>query len=177
MKNLIVAIAIVFSIGANAQTFEDFKKFQDSINANRKEVTLIQLLDQINQFRDSLGLAQVTMTEGHNEAAQIQADWVSQTGILSHTQTKAAIGQPLLVKPWDRGNWVGVEVDAENILIAYKYDSAEFIIRRWMNSPGHRAILLRKSKTDEHLQIGLAITRDKSDPNKIVVVFVAGDSI
>lgn len=137
----------------------------------------VDILKEINIFRQSQGLTQAILNTGQCKAAQLQAEWIATTGICKHIQTKAANGKPLLSKPWDRGDFVGVTVVAENLFEVPKETTAKQIVAGWIASPGHRANMIYGVPTELECQIGLAVVPLKSNPNFIIVVMVIGDNV
>lgn len=135
------------------------------------------IVKEINLFRKTQGLAPAILVQGQSQAAQLQADWISQTDLSGHIQTRAANGKPLLKAPWDRGNYVGVSVVAENIFTSHITFSAKDIVEGWINSPGHRTNMLYSVPPEIQCQIGVAVVPLKSNPNIIVIVMVIGDNI
>ena len=135
------------------------------------------ILKEINIFRQSQGLTQAILKTGQCKAAQLQAEWIATTGICEHIQTKAANGKPLLSKPWDRGDFVGVTVVAENLFEVPKETTAKQIVAGWIASPGHRANMIYGVPAELECQIGLAVVPLKSNPNFIIVVMVIGDNV
>lgn len=135
------------------------------------------ILKEINTFRQSQGLTQAILKPGQCKAAQLQAEWIASTGIYDHIQTRPANGKPLLKMAWDRGDFVGVTVVAENLFEVPKATSAKQIVDGWIASPGHRANLVYGVPAELECQIGIAIVPIKANPNLIIVVMVIGDNI
>lgn len=143
-------------------------------NAQPKAVDIIK---EINLFRSSQGLGPAIASTNHNKAAQLQAEWIAQTGIYSHLQTKPLPGKPLLKNSWDRGDWVGASVVAENLFLVPISDEAAEIVSGWIASPGHRANMLYEVPAEIDCRIGVAFAVMKSNPNQIIVVMVIGDNV
>jgi uncharacterized protein YkwD len=139
--------------------------------------TADQIAKEINIFRKSQGLTQAVLKPGQCKAAQLQAEWIATTSICEHIQTKAANGKPLLSKPWDRGDFVGVTVVAENIFEVPKETTATQVVAGWIASPGHRANMVYGVPAEIECQLGIAVVHLKSNPNFIIVVMVIGDNV
>jgi uncharacterized protein YkwD len=146
------------------------------ISANAQP-TSADIVKEINRFRASQGLTEVSINPNHNKAAQLQADWIAQTGNYSHVQTRSMPGKPLLKNPWDRGDQVGASVVAENLFLVPISDKAAEIVAGWIDSPGHRANMLYRVPSEIECRIGVAIAVMKSNPNQIIVVMVIGDNV
>ncbi len=136
-----------------------------------------QIVKEINNFRATQGLGPVILKSGQSQAAKLHANWIAQTGIYDHVQTRAIPGQPLLKMSWDRGDYVGVTVVAENLFELPKAATAKQIVDGWINSPGHRANMLYQVPAELECQVGIAISTLKSNPNEIIVVMVIGDNV
>jgi uncharacterized protein YkwD len=159
MKLFSFILAITLGISANAQP------------------TSAEIVKEINRFRASQGLTAAIINPNHNKAAQLQADWIAQTGNYSHVQTRPLPGKPLLKNPWDRGDQVGASVVAENLFLVPISDGAAEIVAGWIASPGHRANLLYRVPAEIECRLGVAIAVMKSNPNQIIVVMVIGDNV
>lgn len=136
------------------------------------------ILNEVNRFRKAQGLAPAKLNAKHNQAAQLQAEWIATTGIFSHKQTISANGLPILTNPWDRGTRVGASVVAENLyqLPAASATSAH-IVSGWIQSPGHRENMLYRVPDEIECRVGIAIVRSKVSPDEIIVVLVIGDNV
>jgi uncharacterized protein YkwD len=161
MKLFSFILAITLGISANAQP------------------TSAEIVKEINRFRASQGLTAASINPNHNNAAQLQADWIAQTGNYSHVQTRPLPGKPLLKNPWDRGDQVGASVVAENLFLVPISDGAAEIVAGWTESPGHRKNLLYQVGDLPELEcrVGVGIATLKSDPTQIIVVMVIGDNV
>ena len=143
-------------------------------NAQPKAVDIIK---EINLFRASQGLGPAVASTNHYKSAQLQAEWIAQTGIYSHLQTKPLPGKPILKNPWDRGDRVSASVVAENLFLVPLTVGAEDIVSGWIDSPGHRENMLYEVPAEIDCRIGVAIAVMKSNPIQIIVVMVIGDNV
>jgi hypothetical protein len=141
--------------------------------------TAQEIVKQVNKFRKEQGLAAAKLHPGQTKAAQAHADWVASTGIYAHEQTRAANGLPLMIGPWDRGDYFGATVVAENLYLLGKFATAEHVVDGWINSPGHRKNMLYQVGDYPELEcrIGIGIAFLKSDPDQMIVVLVMGDNV
>jgi uncharacterized protein YkwD len=147
-----------------------------SVNA---QPTTTSVVSEINKFRLTQGVKAAELDPAQAKAAQAQADWIATTGIFEHAQTRAANGLPLLARPWDRGDYFKTTVVAENLYGVNKNSTAAYIVKGWIESPGHRKNLLYRVGDAPELKciIGVGIAQLKSDPTMIVVVMVIGDNV
>jgi hypothetical protein len=161
MKLLNFIFALIVGISVNAQP------------------TATSVVSEINKFRLTQGVKAAKLDPDQAKAAQAQADWIATTGLFQHSQTRAANGLPLLPEPWDRGNYFGATVVAENIYGVAKSSSAAYVVEGWIESPGHRKNLLYRVGDQPELEcrVGIGIAQLKSDPTKIIVVMVIGDNV
>lgn len=175
MKKLI----LVFSILVSGQVFSQTEpvKISDFLK-DKHEPTIVEIFAELANFRDSLGLAKVQLNTRLCQAAQLQADWIAQTGLFQHEQTRVAVpGIPVILpRPWDRGDRVGEIVMAENLHTGWKFLPASTIISSWAKSKNHLATMLRTPENGKQLEVGLAIAHYSTRPNEIVVVLVVGAS-
>ena len=159
MKLLQVIFAILIGISVQAQP-----KPED-------------ILKEINIFRKSQGLSQAKLTPRHCQAAQLQADWISTTDIYNHVQTRPENGKPLLKNPWDRGNFIGVTVVAENLFQVPKSATPKYVVDGWINSPGHKLNMMYGVPPEIECQFGIAVAPMKSNNNYVIIVLVIGDNV
>lgn len=110
----------------------------------------------INSKRSAAGLVGLKWDARVAELARARAQYMAETGIFSHQQ---ANGDDVFDMITDSGmTWYGAgEIIAWNNAEALDY-SAAFAVQGWMNSPGHRAIIL--SKDYNYVGFGMAIGQD-----------------
>lgn len=144
-----------------------------------KAQTPADLTRELNKFRAEQGVTAAKLNTALSKAAQAQADWIATTGLFQHNQTQSANGLPLLAQPWDRGNYFGATVVAENIYGVAKGSTAAYVVKGWTESPGHRKNLLYRVGDLPELEcrVGFGIATLKGDPSKIIVVMVIGDNV
>ena len=136
-----------------------------------------EILKEINTFRKSQGLTQAILKPRQCKAAQLQAEWIAISGIYDHVQTYPVNGKPLLKMPWDRGDFVGVTVVAENLFQVPKSITAKEVVDGWINSPGHKLNMMYGVPPEIECQLGIALQPMKSNPNDVSVVLVIGDNV
>jgi uncharacterized protein YkwD len=107
----------------------------------------------INKKRDAAGLVTLKWDPRIAELARERAEYMAETAIFSHEE---ADGEDVFDKIADSGiTWYGAgEIIAWNNAEELDY-SAAFAVQGWMNSSGHRAIIL--SKGYNYVGFGMAI--------------------
>jgi uncharacterized protein YkwD len=95
-----------------------------------------QVLDLTNKERTNNGLEPLKPNAELNYAADKYAEDMSKRRVLSHTGADGS-------KPWDRAKAVGYEARMMGENIAVGQRTPEEVVQAWMNSPGHRANILR----------------------------------
>jgi uncharacterized protein YkwD len=110
----------------------------------------------INSKRNAAGLVALKWDSRVAELARERAEYMAQTGIFSHRE---ADGDDVFDKIADSGiTWYGAgEIIAWNNAEDLDY-SAAFAVQGWMNSAGHKAIIL--SKGYNYVGFGMAIGQD-----------------
>ncbi|MEC4818220.1 MAG: CAP domain-containing protein [Scytonema sp. PMC 1069.18] len=100
-----------------------------------------QVVELTNLERAKQGLQPLKANAELNYTADKYAEDMSERGVLSHTGADGS-------RPWDRAKEVGYEAQAmgENIAVGQK--TPEEVVKAWMNSPGHRANILRTQYTE-----------------------------
>ncbi|MEI2583612.1 CAP domain-containing protein [Scytonema sp. PRP1] len=100
-----------------------------------------QVFELTNQERAKNGLSPLKANAELNYAADKYAEEMSKRGVLSHTGPDGS-------KPWDRAEAVGYEARMMGENIAAGQRTPEQVVKGWMDSPGHRANILRSQYTD-----------------------------
>ena len=101
---------------------------------NRAERKVVRL---VNRIRARHGLRRVKKSRALARAASNHTGDILRTDVLSHTSSD---GTPMAtrVRRYSRSAWVG-----ENIaMVTRRGSAARKVVRMWMASPGHRAVLL-----------------------------------
>ncbi|KAB8316380.1 CAP domain-containing protein [Tolypothrix campylonemoides VB511288] len=100
-----------------------------------------QVFELTNQERAKNGLPPLKANAELNYAADKYAEEMSKRGVLSHTGSDGS-------KAWDRAEAVGYEAQMMGENIAAGQRTPEQVVKGWMDSPGHRANILRSQYTD-----------------------------
>lgn len=100
-----------------------------------------QVFELTNQERAKNGLSPLKANAELNFAADKYAEDMSKRRVLSHTGADGS-------KAWDRAEAVGYEARMMGENIAAGQKTPEQVVKGWMDSPGHRANILRSQYTD-----------------------------
>ncbi|MBD2773312.1 CAP domain-containing protein [Iningainema tapete] len=100
-----------------------------------------QVLDLTNQERAKNGLSPLQANDELNYTAEKYAKEMSDRRFFSHTGLDGS-------KPWDRAKAVGYEAQTMGENIAAGQKTPQQVVQDWMNSPGHRANILRSQYKD-----------------------------
>lgn len=110
---------------------------------------IMQVIAIVNQERVKAGLAPLTYDEQISYAATQRSYEMAQNSYFEHARPDGRICFTVMkeygIPYWNAG---------ENI--AWGQKTPEYVMYRWMNSPGHRANILRA----EYTKIGVGIARD-----------------
>jgi hypothetical protein len=100
-----------------------------------------QVFELTNQERAKNGLSPLKANAELNFAADKYAEEMSERRVLSHTGPDGS-------KAWDRAEVVGYEARMMGENIAAGQRTPEQVVKGWMDSPGHRANILKAQYTD-----------------------------
>lgn len=134
--SFIVVFLIIFSF---------FPRYSFAIDA-------IKLIAEVNSERITNGLTPLVQDNKLNNAALQKAISLTKIQSLSHTKSQEGVAWSFIK---DAGYVYGIA--GENL--AVNFQNEEEVISHWMNSPSHRANILRSDFTD----VGVAITEGKYD--------------
>jgi uncharacterized protein YkwD len=109
------------------------------------------IVDLVNEQRQQVGLAPLTVDSKLVEAAQIQSADMAKLGVMAHVLPGSA-----LPAPQDRARYVGYNYSYLGENIAFNFPDDNSVMTAWMNSPEHRANILDPSFTE----IGVGIAFD-----------------
>ena len=127
-----------------------------------------EVLDLVNQARARYGQDALTLSEKLDTAADKYSEKMVEENRFSHTGSDGS-------SPGDRIEKAGYtdwNTWAENI--AAGQQTAEEVVKGWMNSPGHRANILNSRVT--HMGLGFAEGDNVRYGNRWTQVFAAGDA-
>ncbi|MDL4841052.1 CAP domain-containing protein [Aquibacillus rhizosphaerae] len=124
---------------------EDQQRTADNTNAASVSDIQSEVIALTNQQREQKGLQPLKEDNELGRVAQIKAEDMASNNYFSHTS-------PTYGSPFEMLEELGVSYSnaAENI--ASGQQSAEEVVRAWMNSPGHRENILSEKTT--HIGVG-----------------------
>jgi len=118
------------------------------------------VVDMTNQERSSLGLGELKVDEALRKAAQAKADDMASKGYFAHQSPDGK-------NPWYWIDQTGYTYKAAGENLAVNFDYSKDIVNAWMNSPTHRANIV-KAKYQE-IGIGIAEGFYQGRPTVFVV--------
>lgn len=121
-----------------------------------------RIIELTNQERARAGLEELTVNAKLSQAAEIHGSNMARLGVFAHVLPDT--DTPSLADRARRVDYSGTFV-GENL--AFNYVSAEAAMRAWMESPGHRANILRAN----FCEIGVAVVFDGDGQPYFVQVF------
>jgi uncharacterized protein YkwD len=118
------------------------------------------VIDATNQERQLLGLGELKINEALRKAAQDKADDMAQKGYFAHQSPDGK-------NPWYWIDQTGYTYKAAGENLAVNFDYSKDVVNAWMNSPTHRANIV-KAKYQE-IGIGIAEGFYQGRPTVFVV--------
>lgn len=109
--------------------------------------TVTEVVDLTNRERARAGLRPLAVDPALSTAAQAYSVDMAARAFYSHTSPEGS-------QPWDRAAAAGSRMRSIGENIACGQRSAAEVVEGWMNSPGHRANILKRDFT--HIGIGFA---------------------
>lgn len=113
----------------------------DLVDQGNFSAEMEELLALVNKARQNNGLAPLVMIQSLSEAAKAHANDMINNSFFSHTGFNGS-------NPGDRISLQGYSFSAWAENIAYGYLTAQSVFDAWMDSPGHRANILRSTVTE-----------------------------
>lgn len=150
---LIVGLGLIFS---------NYWSNSKGVLGYATDMSINQLLNDTNQDRSSHNLQNLTLDKQLMKAAQTKADDMASRNYWSHNT-------PYGETPWQFMTNAGYDYQLAGENLAYGFTSASATNTAWMNSPEHRANILKSGYT----QIGFGIANSQNyqgtGPQTIVV--------
>lgn len=103
------------------------------------------LVAYVNDAREDAGMPALHTSEALTRAAQLKADDMAQKGYFAHES-------PGGEEPWDWISKTGYQYRAAGENLAVNFKDSKALHQAWMDSPGHRANIVRSNFTE----IGIA---------------------
>jgi hypothetical protein len=131
-------------------------------NADNGQVLPSVLSELTNKQRETMNLPDLTISPILNEAAQEKADDMAQNGYFAHTSPDGKT-------PWYWLAQVGYNYSYAGENLAVNFTDSQAVTDAWMNSPTHRANILKANYT----QVGTGVAEGMYQGNE--TIFVAQD--
>ncbi|KAI8058409.1 hypothetical protein BDF22DRAFT_739816 [Syncephalis plumigaleata] len=123
----------------------------DDDDNDDSSVSLAKIACLVNEERTTYGLSPVSVNRILSQAAQKHTVDQAQRHEMTHTGSDGS-------RPSQRVRQVGYDYRAVGECVAFGYETEAEVMRAWMNSPPHRAIIL--DRTYRELGIGYARSAD-----------------
>jgi len=166
MKNLPLNLAAIFILSIvlfSCSPKEDGVYFNDTaeiVNISNVTYSSIesQILDLINEHRNSIGLNTLTKLDQISGVADGHTNYMIEKGELNHDNFSLR-SQNLMDN-------AGAKSVGENV--AYGFNSAEGVVRGWLNSPEHKAIIENSGYT----HFGISTDANQEQRNYFTQIFI-----
>lgn len=126
------------------------------------DMSVSELLQDTNNQRDGNGLGGLGLNDQLNAAAQAKANDMAARDYWSHNTPD---GTP----PWTFITNAGYHYQTAGENLAYGFDTSDYTVTAWMNSPEHRANILNTTYKDVGFGIANAASYQGNGPETIVV--------
>ena len=127
----------------------------------------LEVLQLVNQERTTFGFQPLTLSEKLDTAADRHSQDMAANSYFDHTGRDGSSADQRI----ERAGYTNWNRWGENIAKGYR--SPADVVRGWMNSPGHRANILKAGFT--HMGLGYAVTAGVPGALYWTQVFAAGD--
>lgn len=156
VSSLLFYVTLLLLIQFSVKTF---KKDNPDILGYSKDVTVTRLLSLVNQKRQEAGLSSVELSPLLTTAATNKGNDMFTNNYWAHIS-------PSGKTPWEfiRGAGYDYEYAGENL--AKSFDTSDQVVAAWMNSPTHRANILKP----EYTEMGLAVINGKLQGEETTLV-------
>lgn len=146
--------------GTEEEWFSKWGEFENVIIVPAKS-TAEEMLEEVNGYRRSAGLKELTLSEDLTKVAQTKAEDMRDRQYFDHTS-------PTYGSPFDMMKKFGIGFRTAGENIAMGQESVEEVMVDWMLSPGHRANILNGKYT----QLGVGYCTDASGNTYWVQMFI-----
>jgi uncharacterized protein YkwD len=161
-------MAIVVSIGIFANAF--WGTIQHGVLSYATNTSISGLLQETNEERVSVGLANLGLNTRLNQAAQAKANDMASRDYWSHNTPD---GNP----PWVFFANAGYQYQTAGENLAYGFGNSTETVIGWMNSPGHKANILNTTYTEVGFGIANAENYQGTGPETIVVAMYGSPQV
>lgn len=148
------AAALLFALSGTAAHAQSGCPLPAEVNAMATTIA-----SGVNSSRRANGLNQLQFDRRLSAAAQTHACDMALNGLQTHTGSNGS-------SPKSRARQAGHDDCFVGESLAWGFPRANEIVPRWMNSPGHRQVLLLDGVT----KFGVGITQGAKGPNWVLVV-------
>lgn len=147
LSSLLFYVVLLLLVQFSVKTV---KKDYPEILGYSKDINVTRILTLVNQKRQEAGLSPVTLNPLLSTAATNKGNDMFTSNYWAHIS-------PSGKTPWEfiRGAGYDYEYAGENL--AKSFDTSDQVVEAWMNSPTHRANLLKP----EYTEMGLAVINGK----------------
>lgn len=159
-KNVRYLVAIVFLLEIAVLAVPFVPILNLTSNSYLASILPSVLDDLTNQNRQSQHLSILTVNPVLNEVAQLKANDMAEKGYFAHTSPEGKA-------PWYWFKQVGYKYEYAGENLAIDFTDSQDVAKAWMNSPTHRANILKNSYTE--MGTGIAIGTYDGNPT----IFVA----
>ncbi len=149
-----VAAALAFGLSGTAAHAQSGCALPEGVNA-----MATQIAAGVNSSRRANGLNALQFDRRLSSAAQSHACDMARHGLQTHTGSDGSTAKSRARRAGHDDCFVGES-------LAWGFRQAERIVPLWMNSPGHRQVLLLNGVT----KFGVGITDGPKGPNWVLVV-------
>lgn len=155
----VLSMFVIGSIAGGLQAY--LQPSMPNVLAYATNVSHSGLLASTNQNRSASGLVQLTLHGSLNSAAQAKANDMVAKNYWSHTSPDGR-------QPWDFITAAGYSYSMAGENLAYGALTSESTVQAWMNSPGHRANILKPEF--RHVGFGYANSADYQGQGQQTVI-------
>jgi PKD repeat protein len=141
-------------VAAGSQVAEHVRPRLEPVELPANVTPAESLYVYINEARRLYGLPALNVVQGLNVAAQAHADDMAIAGFTGHTGSNGSTPPYRINRAGYRGGYGGETT-------AWGIASAVDVVGLWLDSPGHRVILLNAAATD----VGVGFAQDFQAPN------------
>jgi uncharacterized protein YkwD len=140
MKKILTLILTLFILSCSKQ-----EPITPPLHTYQYSLNELELLDRINQYRDSIGLNTLQNNQHISYICSEHNIYMIETGIINHNYFQS--------RAENLHETLGAERVGENI--AYNYQTPHSTLNAWINSPGHKANI-----EGDYTDFGVSITQN-----------------
>jgi len=158
LVSLILFTSVLFSCAKEDDGIY-FNESTETINTNVTYTSIeTEILDLVNNYRQSIGLTNLTPLNIISGVADGHTDYMVKTGMVSHDNFNVR-SQTLIDN-------AGAKSVGENV--AYGFNSAQGVVNGWLNSEEHKKIIENSSYT----HFGISTESNSEGRNYFTQIFI-----